>query len=247
LLPPSHPVSLIFLDETGRVGRDNIFGVGCLKVSPDTPALRDFREIRHSRNVHHELQWKRIDKTEYGARAVEASEELLRYCATRGNAQFCAIFEDGREPHLARRYGDRWRAYEALARDAILAVIEGDELVAVVADRYTPPKDLAFEQTVRREVNRHLGRLAVVSLVRFKSSSTDGLQAVDLLLGAIGFDLRYPGETGKEKGRLARLVRETHGVVSYRPNGRSEVGWYEIETRIPRPRGKRGGRAGRHG
>lgn len=219
-----------------------MFGVGCLKVAHDSGLLRELREIKWRLDVHHELQWKRLDHADYGASAVRASEEVMTCCATAGNAEFVAIFEDGRESHLVNRYGDKWSAYEALAADAISRLIDGDEIVCVIADRYTPPKYLGFEHTVRHAINTKLGRLAVASIVRVKSSSTDALQAVDLLLGAIAFDFRYPGETSNEKGRLAAMVRAVHDVPSYRPRGRSARGWYDIQTRIPR-RGKRGRRA----
>ena len=240
-LPAQHPVSVLYLDETGRVGRDDLFGVGVLKVADHSDLMSRVRALRMAQHAHGELQWKRLDKSDYPAAAKTVSESILRLIAQPGPAHFAAVFDDGRDAHLRQRYGDKWKAYEALATDAICRLIDAEEVVTVLADRYTPPQALGFEATVRAAVNARLGRLAVTSLVRLKSSSTDGLQLVDLLLGAVAFDFRYPGQTQGLKGRLAAMVRELHEVPSYRPRGRQQPDWYSIEYRGGR-RGRRGGR-----
>jgi translation initiation factor 2 alpha subunit (eIF-2alpha) len=171
--------------------------------------------------------------------------KILEKVCSRENAAFSAIFDDGNPEHLTKRYGGLFEAYEQMAIDAISHLIQDEEVVTVLADRYTPPQYLGFEKTVREAVNDRKSRLAVANLVRLKSSATDGLQMVDLLLGAIAYDFRRRGQGEGVKQKLTDLVQELHGVPCYRPTGRDEPDWYKVEFR-GRGRGRRSG-TGRRG
>lgn len=240
-LPVTHPTSVIFLDETGRVGTDGVFGVGCLKILDLVEFMGEVRDARRRNSMYGELQWKNLTRSDQPTGAAPLVEELLARICEPTVAQFSARFTDGSKGAMRSKFGgDIWRGYEVMARDALLALVGPSEVVTVLADRYTPPGYLRFEKTVRTEVNDNRGRLAIANLVRMKSSSVDGLQLVDLLLGAVANDYRVRGALSGLKGGLTERVLEAHRLPAYRWNDRVRSDWYDIRW-IGTHRGKRAG------
>ena len=241
-LPASHPTAILYIDETGRLGNDGPFGVGCLKVKADSELLENVRAIRHANHVHAELQWKHVGGEATSQAYVDVLESVLKLAGSADQARFAAVFTDGSEQNLVKRFGDKWRAYEEMARQAVRAVLEEgqDEIVSILADRYTPPREFDFARTLRREINEERGCLTAATVVRLKSSAAEGLQIVDVVLGAIGYDFRKPGVQTGDKGRLAQTIRDAHGINSYRPRGRVQPGWFSVAyIGAPRTRGGR--------
>lgn len=92
-----------------------------------------------------------------------------------------------------------------------------DELAAVMADNYSTPAHVLFEEDLRAAVNRRLDRLALVSVVRLDSRSSDGLQLADLLTSAVAFEFRASvglAVPTNVKGNLATYVRRHLGASS---------------------------------
>lgn len=122
---------------------------------------------------------------------------------------------DGADP--IKRFGTPWLAYQKLAQQLIIASIKPRELVAVLADNYSTPAHVLFEQAVKYEVNRRLGRLAVTSVCRLDSKSADPLQLVDLLTSAVAFEFRESAGLASPKsakGQLTAYVREQFGYAT---------------------------------
>ena len=61
----------------------------------------------------------------------------------------------------------------------------------MIADHVTVPRDVRFEVNVKRKINETMQRLAVAGVARFDSRSNDLLQVVDLMVGAITYDLKF--------------------------------------------------------
>jgi hypothetical protein len=116
------------------------------------------------------------------------------------------------------RFGNTFRAYEKLATQLLLGSIQPFELCTVVADNYSAPNSWSFETTVRKECNRRLNRLAVPSVIQVDSGATEGLQLVDILVGAVAF--WFKADTGiashsSRKGLVAADLRNKLGVSGF--------------------------------
>ena len=116
-------------------------------------------------------------------------------------AEFCFV-ADRRVADPIARFGSAWDAHAKLAEQLVVAACRPDELVALMADNFSTPDPVLFEQDLRAAVDRRLRRLALVSVVRLDSRSSDGLQAVDLLTSAVAHELRADaGLAGWRNGR----------------------------------------------
>jgi len=117
-------------------------------------------------------------------------------------------------------FGDSWRAYEKLTLRLIKdAVLSPKEILVLIADYVPAPSDIRYEVSVKRELNSALKRLALAGVCRFDSRSNDLLQLVDLVIGAISYDLKLA--TGvikngsKYKRRLSEFLKESLGADSF--------------------------------
>lgn len=86
--------------------------------------------------------------------------------------------------------GDPWKAYEDIAIRVLKSGIHPSEIIIVIADHITTPKEIKFEVNVKRRVNKEYKRLAVAGVCRFDSRSNDILQITDLMIGAVNYDLK---------------------------------------------------------
>jgi hypothetical protein len=136
----------------------------------------------------------------------------------KSDAEFSCFVADRRSADAVARFGSSWRAYEKLATQLLIGNIKPGELVTVLADNYSAPDEVVFEQDVKREVNRRLGRLAVTSVCRLDSKAADPLQLVDLLTSGVTFEFRQAaGLAGRRspKARLAKHVRTAYNADSF--------------------------------
>lgn len=210
-LADDHPTAMAFLDEAGFIARDRFFAVGCLKLLEPSILLRKVQKLRDQRQKYHEIHFKDVTK-----RSLPFYEAVVDLVAESDGSFSCFVAD--REKHdPVTRFGSHWLAYERLAKQLLLGTIRPRELLVVLADNYSTPDDVFFERDVRTAVNKHLGRLGVVSVCRLDSKSTDGLQIVDLLTSAVAFEFRQAAGMAAQtnaKAALAEYVRTKYGVTS---------------------------------
>lgn len=253
VLPPDHPTAVVFLDETGVVHRahDRYFGIGCLKARDPGPLLQGLHHLRARAGFRDELHWADFDKARLRDRrdVVELAKGVVDLVFDSDDAEFCCYIADRRNGDLTARFKSHdyptHKAYEWLAAEVLHDLIGEREVVTVLADRLSTAPDVRFETDVAEVVNRRRRRLAVSSVCRLDSRSTDGLQIVDLLLGAATLDLRQ-GRTGGETQKQALLehLLDRCECVSFRPHGRSCQGKFKVELLAKPRRSRRGGRGG---
>lgn len=254
-LEVAHPTAVVFLDETGVVHphpNDSFFGIGCLKASDPFALLRGLERLRDETGFRDELHWADFDKAktkdrpelvELAKRAIDLVFDLddVYFCcaiADRGHGDLRARFKG--HPHAAAK------AYEALAADVLRHLIVGEEVITVLADHVSTHPDVRFERDVAMAVNEAEGRLAIVNVSRLDSKAHDGLQVVDLLLGAAAFDLRRGDNRGTtQKQELLNHLLDRCDCASFRPSGRSDPNGLKYHVDIVRPR--RRSRRGRRG
>jgi Protein of unknown function (DUF3800) len=228
---------MAFLDEAGFIARDRFFAVGCLKLVEPSILLREIQKLRDRTQRYHEIHF--TDVTKDSLAFYRSVVDLV--AASDG---FFSCFVADREKHdPVARFGSHWLAYEKLAKQLLLGTIRKRELLVVLADNYSTPDNVVFEQDVRAAVNGQLKRLGIVSVCRLDSKSTDALQIVDLLTSAVAFEFRQAAgmsAKGNAKATLAEYVRSQYGVKTCLKgckHGRLNVALYGVSP--PKRRGSR--------
>jgi hypothetical protein len=202
---------MAFLDEAGIIARDRFFAVGCLKLAEPSILLREVQHLRDRTQTYYEIHF--TDVTRSSLPFYNAVVDLV----AASGAYFSCFVVDRKKHDPVERFGSPWSAYEKLAKQLLLGSIRPRELLVVLADNYSTPLNVAFEQDVRAAVNKKLGRLAVVSVCRLDSKTTDALQIVDLLTSAVAFEFRQAaGIAAKRnaKASLSKYVRRKYGVAT---------------------------------
>jgi hypothetical protein len=203
-----HPCSTAFLDETGAISCDRFFGVGVLKTAEPAKFLRTVQKLRDQRHWYNEITFKRLNSQ----RKLDLYRELADRCL-RLPLQFLCFIADRQEADPIARFGTPWDAYGKLAEQLVVASIRRPELVAIMADNYSTPSHILFEEDLRAAVNRRLHRLAVVSVVRLDSRSSDGLQVVDMLTAAIAHEFRASAGLASCTNWKAQLSAHVRGLL----------------------------------
>lgn len=203
---------MAFLDESGSIAQDRFFAVGCLKLAEPSILMRRVRELRDQRHWYGEIHF--ADVTTGALPFYESVAGLI----SSSGAEYSCFVADRAVADPVTRFGSHWRAYEKLATQLLIGSIRPQEIVTVLADNYSTPRNVIFEVDVRNEVNRRLNRLAVTSVCRLDSRSADPLQLVDLLTSAVAFEFRQSAGlagTTSAKAALAEHVRDRYGVDSF--------------------------------
>lgn len=211
-LPKDHPVGIRFLDETGSISSDRFFGVGLVAMSNPSPVLRGIQKLRDREHWYKEFHFGEVTRG-----TLPIYKKVVDLCLGSNDLSFYCFIADRTQADPVVRFGDRWTAYEKMAEQLVLASIQSPTIVSVLADNYSTPDEILFEEELRAGVNRRLNRLAVLNVVRLDSKSTDGLQIVDLLTSAAVFEFRANAglaSATSDKGALAKYVRDVLGVDS---------------------------------
>lgn len=211
-LRKDHPVATVFVDETGAIARDRFFAVGLLKVEEPAVLLRAVQKWRDKRHWYKEIKYYDVTRS-----SLELYKEVVDLALSVPSVQFYCFVADRDAADPVARFGTHWDAYEKMAEQMITACIKPNELLTVLADNYSTPDEVLFEQTLRANINRRLRRLALVSVCRLDSKSADGLQIVDLLTSACALEFRLDAGLASPtspKAELSRYVRERLGATS---------------------------------
>lgn len=225
-----HPVATVFLDETGSISGDRFFAIGGLKLEEPGPLLRRVQKLRDVYHWYDELKFTSLTR-----KAVPFYQQVIDEVASEHRWEFYCFVADRQKADPIDRFGSQWDAYAKLAEQLVTALIHRSEIVTVLADYYSAPAGVQFEQVLRQAVNRRLARLGVVSVCCLNSNASDGLQLVDLLTGAVAFEFRQElgnARVTSPKGAAsgARPSRDGYAVVPGR------VAHRQPQRRCVRPR-----------
>jgi hypothetical protein len=212
MLPWDAETAIAFLDESGAISHDRFFAVGCLKLSEPSILLRQIQKLRDRHHWYGELHWVDITKD-----SLAFYRSVINVIA-KSDAEFSCFVVDRQKADAVARFGSPWRAYEKIATQLLIGSIRPKELVTVLADNYSAPDEVRFEEDVKREVNRRLGRLAVTNVCRLDSKAADPLQLVELLTSGVTYEfLQAAGLAGRRspKARLAKHVMTAYKTDSF--------------------------------
>lgn len=219
-LSRDHPCATVFLDETGAIARDRIFAIGLLKVAEPATLLRAVQKWRDRRHWYNEIKYYDVTRG-----SLDLYREVVDISLGAAGVQFYCFVADRDVADPVTRFGTQWDAYEKMAEQMVTASIKPGELLTVLADNYSTPDEVLFEQTLRANINRRLRRLAVVSVCRLDSKSSDGLQVADLLTSACALEFRIAAGLASPtstKAVLAEHVRAALGASSCLSGWRNE-------------------------
>jgi hypothetical protein len=206
-----------FLDESGSLNDSQtpFFTVGLIKCTQPYYLSSKISYERSKHNFYDELKFNKLSKNNI-AFAKLAVESFL---GTR-SMSFCSYTVDRQGEYFRREFdANPWKAYEQLSIRLVEASMSPNEILIVIADHVTTPKNIRFEVNVKRKINEKLKRLAVAGVCRFDSKSNDLLQWADLFIGAINYDLKI--STGivkkgdKHKRRFLKFLKENLGVKDF--------------------------------
>ncbi len=212
LLPKDQDTALLFLDESGSIAQDRFFAVGCLKLPQPSLLLRQVQLLRDRRKWYGEFHF-----TKLTSGAVPIFRELIDLVVA-SDATFSCFVADRQRADPIQRFGTSYAAYEKLATQLVIGAVRPSEITAVLADNYSTPSTVDFEGSVKRQVNRRLGRLAVIEVCRLNSASSDPLQIVDVLTGMVAFQYRARtglGSSTSPKGQLSAYAASSFGVTVF--------------------------------
>lgn len=227
-IPLRYPSSTMYLDDSGvKAGGKRLLVIGGIKVRRHGPLLRTLRYIRDQCDFRGEFKFTGINKGSVSAYyamidALEESDAHIVACVTNRPA--------------GSGQAD-WRFYANVTGRVVRGNANRKELVTVLMDTISTPRQVAFDDVVRNSVNKSLGSTKIVSAACLDSKSSDGLQVADLVAGAIAFERRRAaGESGKPssiKGRVVNRLKAAFGGVDFMDCRTDRV---NIQTWHPRPR-----------
>ena len=203
-----------FLDESGSLNnlKDPFFTIGFIKCSQPYYLQSKILYERQKRNFFDEMHFNKLSKKNINF-AKFAIDSLL---ATRGLC-FSSYSLDKKGEYFDREFaGNPWKAYEDISIRVLKSSIPENEILIVLADYITTPRDVRFEVNVKRKINEKLKRLAIAGVCRFNSKSNDLLQVSDLIVGAINYDLKLSTNVilkgDKYKRRFLEYFKEMIGL-----------------------------------
>ncbi len=205
-----------FLDETGDMSsdKDPYFTLGLLKMSQPYYLQSKILYERDKRHFYDELKFNKLSKNniEFAKFALDAffdtkSINFYSYTTRKDSEYFKNNFK-----------GDSWIAYERITLKLLDTALSNKEILILLADHVTTPKRIRFEVNTKKNFNFSKKRLALAGVCRFDSRSNDLLQIIDLLIGAITYDLKYQEGivTGsKYKIELVNFLKENLGMDTF--------------------------------
>ena len=178
-----------FLDETGTLSdqKDQYFTVGILKMSQPYYLQSKILYERSKVRFYDEIKFNKLSKNNIGF-AKTAIDALFE---TRSISFYSYSISTKSDYYVKNFDTDPWMAYEQITLKLLDVALSRQEIIILIADYVTTPKDIRFEVEVKKKFNQEKERLALAGVCRFDSKSNDLLQLVDLLIGAVTYDIKF--------------------------------------------------------
>ena len=181
-----------FLDETGLLNseRDRFFSLGMIKCQKPYKILNEIEKTRHRNNYHEEAKWTRIFPNNLPI-YKEFLDVLFNALDQDKEAKFCMMIVDKKGKYFKNHYNaNPFQAYEDFSIQLLKGNIAPNEIISVLADESPVPSGSTYETNVEDSINQEFKRLALHGICKVDSKGNDLLQVVDLLVGAITYDLK---------------------------------------------------------
>ncbi len=205
-----------FLDETRNLSNkdDPYFTVGILKMSQPYYLQSKIMYERSKQNFHDEMKFNKLSKNN-----IEFAKFVIGSLFDTKSIDFCSYTTRKDSRYFIDNFNsDPWNAYEKITLKLLDAALAEKEILILIADHVTTPKKIKFEVNTKKNFNTSKKRLALAGVCRFDSQSNDLLQVVDLLIGAITYELKLTKKavTGsKYKIELVEFLKKNLGATEF--------------------------------
>jgi len=206
-----------FLDESGSLDPKTapFFTVGLIKCSQPYYLYSKLVYERNKRNFHDEMKFNKLSRRniDFAKLAIDSFLDTI-------SIWFYSYTLDKQGQYFQREFnGNPWVAYEHISIRLAESALAPNEILILLADHVTTPKNVHYEVCVKEKMNKKAGRLAMAGVCRFDSKGNDLLQVVDLFIGAINYDLKMAtgivGSGDKHKKELVRFIKTNIGISDF--------------------------------
>lgn len=178
-----------FLDETGTLSdrTDQYFTIGILKMSQ--PYYLHSRLLYERRKIsfYDEVKFNKLSKNN-----IRFAKTIIDALFETKSVYFYSYSISTKSDFYLKSFDKNpWTAYEQITLKLLDAALGEQEINILLADYVTTPKEIRFEVNVKKLFNLKKKRLALAGVCRFDSRSNDLLQIVDLLIGAVTYDIKF--------------------------------------------------------
>ncbi|OGI74635.1 hypothetical protein A2740_00990 [Candidatus Nomurabacteria bacterium RIFCSPHIGHO2_01_FULL_43_16] len=205
-----------FLDESGSLSNrtDPYFTIGILKMSMPYYLQSKILYERSRRNFHDEIKFNKISE-----KNIEFAKFIIDSLFEVRSIYFYSYTTHKMSRYFQRNFSsDIWSAYEKITLKMLDFLLAEQEIIILIADHITTPKEIKFEVNVKKNFNLSKKKLAVCGICRFDSKSNDLLQVVDLIIGCVNYDIKYANKlvTGdKNKLEIVEYLKAKLGTKTF--------------------------------
>lgn len=206
-----------FLDETGSLSakQQPLFTVGILKL---TQPYYLYNKIQYERSVRHFYDEMKFNLL--GKKNIEFAKFVVESVLEARSLSFYSYTLDKEGEYFRKTFGDDpWQAYEDISLRLLDSTLSPNEILILIADHITTPKNIRYEVSVKKRMNDKHKRLVLAGVARFDSRGNDLLQVVDLLIGIVSYDLKMEYglvETpSKYKKELVDFFKQQVGIRNF--------------------------------
>ena len=205
-----------FLDETGSLSdmKDQFFTVGMIKMSQPYYLQSKILYERNKTKFYDEMKFNKLGKNN-----IAFAKFAIKSLFETNNVSFYSYTINKKSQYFIDNFkGDQWQAYEGITLKLLSAALSEQEILILIADHVTTPKHVRFEVSTKKRFNGMKERLALAGVCRFDSQSNDLLQVVDLLIGAITYDIKLKNEIvfgSRYKIELVDFIKETLSIKDF--------------------------------
>jgi len=205
-----------FLDESGSLSNktEPYFTIGLLKMSMPYYLQSKILYQRSKLNFYDELKFNKVSK-----KNIDFIKIVIDDFFDTRSLHFYSYTTHKNSFYFRQNYSDGiWSAYEKITLKLLEASLAEKEIIILIADHITTPKDVKFEVNIKKNFNISKERLALAGVCRFDSKANDLLQVVDILIGCITYDIKYQNKLvsgDKFKLELVRYFKEKLGTDTF--------------------------------
>lgn len=172
-----------FLDETGSINdkANRFFCLGMIKCMQPFFLDSKIRVVRERNNFYDEIKWNTLSKAK-----INVIKEIVETVFETPGIYFSCIVINKDGIKFEEDFDNNpYKAYQIFTEELLKQSIGESEILTVLADYVTTPKNIRFEIDVKHGLNKALSRLAVGGIHRVDSKGVNIIQIVDLLIGAV--------------------------------------------------------------
>ncbi len=104
---------------------------------------------------------------------------------------FSCIVIDKNNVNFEKEFDNNpYKAYQEFTEILLKQAIDVNEILTILADYVTTPKNIKFEVDVKHNINKSLDRLAIGGIHRVDSKGVNIIQIVDLFIGAVSYSYK---------------------------------------------------------